>query len=113
LDRIAWHKDNSAGRAQAVGQKEPNAWMFYDMIGNVAEWCQDDHQPYPRNPAVDWIGANSSSALQLKIIRGGMWTALPSDGSFRCSCRMSFLSDKGLPHLGFRVSLRIPEEGEI
>lgn len=112
LGKIAWHDENSFGRVHPVGQKAPNAWMFYDMLGNVAEWCYDDFQPYPNNPTADWIGINRLQVIKMKMIRGGMWTAPPSDGSFRCSCRMSFLSDKGLPHLGFRISLRTLEEGE-
>lgn len=112
LDRVAWHKENSHGHPHPVGEKEPNAWGFYDMHGNVAEWCWDGFHPYPQSPTVDLISINKGP-LEIKIVRGGMWTASPTDGSFRCSCRMTYLKDKGLPHLGFRVSLRTIENTEI
>jgi sulfatase modifying factor 1 len=41
LDAIAWHFGNADHRPHPVGQKEPNAWGFYDMLGNVWELCQD------------------------------------------------------------------------
>ena len=111
LDKVAWHKDNSNGHPHSVGEKEPNTWGFYDMHGNVAEWCWDGMHPYPQTSAVDLVSLDTSP-LQTKIVRGGMWTASPTDGSFRCSCRMSYIPSNGLPHLGFRVSLRTVERAE-
>ena len=47
LDAMSWHKGNSEGKTHPIGQKEPNAWGVYDMLGNVREWCQDRHSDSP------------------------------------------------------------------
>lgn len=41
LNEVAWFKDNSDNRTQKVGQKMPNEWGLYDMLGNVWEWYSD------------------------------------------------------------------------
>lgn len=43
LGDYAWYRDNSKKVYQKVGQKKPNAWGLYDMLGNVAEWTLDQY----------------------------------------------------------------------
>jgi len=35
LDEIAWYDKNSGNQSQEVGQKSPNAFGLYDMLGNT------------------------------------------------------------------------------
>ena len=41
MARMGWYDGNSDGTTHPVGRKDPNAWGFYDMHGNVFEWCLD------------------------------------------------------------------------
>ena len=43
LDKYAWYKNNSNGKFQKSGQKLPNAFGLYDMLGNVTEWTLDHY----------------------------------------------------------------------
>jgi formylglycine-generating enzyme required for sulfatase activity len=104
LSRVAWHKENSGGHPQPVGQKEPNAWGLYDMHGNVDEWCYDATSSYPKIPAIDWIGKGSGIA---RSFRGGPWSAPPKSSDFRCSCRAWLGPERSSRYLGFRLCLRI------
>lgn len=49
LGRYAWYYNNAwnVGEeyAHEVGQKIPNDWGLYDMLGNVRQWCQDIWNP--------------------------------------------------------------------
>ena len=41
FDEIGWSSANSEGRPHRVGEKKPNAFGLYDMLGNVSERCVD------------------------------------------------------------------------
>lgn len=64
----------------------PNTWGFYDMAGNVYEWCQDwyDYHYYtlsvqePNQPKGPLQGV-------YRVLRGGCWKSLKED--LRCSHR--------------------------
>ena len=47
----AWFLQNSDNHAWPVGQLKPNNFGLFDMLGNVAERCQDAMATYPRNSA--------------------------------------------------------------
>lgn len=42
--RAGWHDINGRYQTHPVGQKIPNELGFYDMSGNVSEWCLDWYQ---------------------------------------------------------------------
>ena len=66
---MAWYDLNSDSQTHEVGRNKPNAWGFYDMHGNVLEWCSDWFS-VPSGDAVDPKGPPSGS---FKVLRGGCW----------------------------------------
>jgi len=81
LDQVAWTRVNSFDPetyeplAHRVRQLEPNAWGFYDMLGNVWEYTGDWHGPYPGTAP---RGVKGPTRGLGPAVRGGSYTATPS-----------------------------------
>jgi formylglycine-generating enzyme required for sulfatase activity len=72
VNAIAWCRGNSNAQPQPVGQKLPNAWGLYDMLGNVWEWRHDGRRTYTADAAVDPM--EPTGAGTLRVFRGGSWS---------------------------------------
>ncbi|MCK9390878.1 MAG: formylglycine-generating enzyme family protein [Syntrophales bacterium] len=102
LRKYAWFGDNAGERTRAVGQKLPNGLGFYDMSGNVWEWCQDWYEGhyYGSSPRNDPPGPPDGKT---RVLRGGSWISIPA--TIRVANR-----DWGYPSsrtsiYGFRVAM--------
>lgn len=106
IDSIAWYYRNANQKTHSVGQKRPNAWGLYDMLGNVKEWCQDWYGYYTANSVTDPEGPSSGSN---RVVRGGAFD--DSASSARAATRNDYIPDRGgYVTVGFRLLRTISDE---
>jgi formylglycine-generating enzyme required for sulfatase activity len=99
VDISAWCWHNSGGSTHPVGQKQPNSWGLYDMLGNVWEWCADGPRVFDSEPVTDPRGLSR----ERRACRGGSWGDDPRFA--RSACRMSYDLDYRYGSVGFRLIL--------
>jgi serine/threonine protein kinase/formylglycine-generating enzyme required for sulfatase activity len=83
----------------AAGTLAANRWGFYDMHGNVHEWCQDWLGDYSPKGVTDPTGPEKG---RYKIIRGGSWRQ--GAAACRCAARNRYAPARRSSSLGFRLA---------
>lgn len=101
LKHYAWFEMNAyyGGEkyAHAVGTKKANPWGFFDMHGNVWEWCRDWYSDY-LSGGTDPL--NASSAVW-RVLRGGTWN---NESRYtRSANRNRYTPDVRHYNIGFRI----------
>ncbi|MBI4384770.1 MAG: SUMF1/EgtB/PvdO family nonheme iron enzyme [Nitrospinae bacterium] len=80
-----WWSGNSDGTTHPVGEKKPNQYGLYDMVGNVWEWTVSDYGEYGNI-----------------VIRGGSWDSVPY--SARPAFRGNNRPSEHVNFIGFRCA---------
>src|SRR5262249_2958663 len=131
LGDYAWYAANSDELTHELGQKKPNPWGLYDMLGNVAENClchydKEDYRKFPERP----FACNPAGlALEKRfshVVRGGSWADSPPrlrSASRRGSDRTWLKRDPQRPQsvwwltdadfVGFRIMRAVEEDPAI
>jgi formylglycine-generating enzyme required for sulfatase activity len=132
LNEIAWYQGNSGGKTHEVGQKLPNAFGLYDMLGRVWQWVADwvgdenqsgkiisikcsPHDGCPQSRVADWDGnykpgaqtdPSGAESGEVRALRGGAWNYDP--GVVRVSYRGARWPGDSSDSIGFRCAVDEP-----
>ncbi len=104
LDDYAWYAENSGMKSHPVGQKKPNNWGLYDMLGDCCNYCQDWFAPLPHDTATDPQGPADG---RFRVIRSCGFIA--SGEKIHVSRRAAFAPRDSMVHYGFRVLCEAPD----
>ncbi|MDT8390606.1 MAG: SUMF1/EgtB/PvdO family nonheme iron enzyme [Lentisphaeria bacterium] len=84
LDEYAWYDQNDGGKSHPVGQKKPNPWGLYDILGNVCERVSDtyDKNYYAKSPKQDPTGPSQGISSQIEYT-----VNVPRSGAYALTAR--------------------------
>ena len=107
LNGYAWYRVNDKDYARTCGSLQPNDLGLFDMLGNVAEWVQDENQPYKAGQDIlDDITTMSRITEHPRVLRGGTFN-YPS-ASVRSAFRSRSAPADRYDIYGFRPSRTYP-----
>ena len=99
--QLDWYYYNSydIGPHVVGAEKKPNQWGFYNMHGNVSEFCRDCYEEYPSTEVNDPIGTSGNTY----VYRGGYYASTQID----CRSAKRFYSAENTfgTNIGFRLAL--------
>ena len=98
-EAIAWIGPMAGGQTHVIATKLPNALGFYDVIGNVQEWCQDWWGLFSSANVTNPTGPASGS---LRLLRSGGW--LDPVTNCRASLRGNTTPANSTKWIGFRAA---------
>ena len=96
LTDFAYIKTNGEGKSHPVAELQPNPFGFYDMLGNLLEWCGDE---VARGDYFE--GREPQFTPTKRVLRGGCWRSFPK--AARCATRTFQLPDYKYYAIGFRI----------
>ena len=91
-------------RMLKVGDRKPNNWGLYDMLGNAQEWCNDWYRNnyYKYSPMKNPRGPDKG---EWKVVRGGAYNTIG-----RCGQRTATSPTDKNQTIGFRCVRNAPKE---
>jgi formylglycine-generating enzyme required for sulfatase activity len=107
LDKYAWHLGNSEGTTHPVGEKEPNQFGLYDILGNVWEYVSDWYDIYRDSGQV--VDPKGPEVGLFRAVRGGSWE--DSYLRLRSASRYFRGADTASDFTGFRLLYTIRDGG--
>jgi serine/threonine protein kinase/formylglycine-generating enzyme required for sulfatase activity len=119
LQHFTWSVDNSNDLLHPVGQKLPNQFGLFDMLGNANEWTishYGDVKKYPEaiNGQLQIVNDGPHrleyDSKDSRAVRGGTFYMKPID--LRSARRFANPGESRSPSLGFRWARTLPPEAK-
>ncbi len=107
LAEVGWYAENSGNETHDVGLHYPNQLGFYDLSGNVWEWCADawDEKFYEKCKKQGIVPDPCCHEGEFRVVRGGSF--FNAAQYCRAANRNLFEPSRRFDLIGFRLALSV------